>query len=148
MAVEKATGIVIRLTDYSETSQLAFAEVNYEVANLTGQTDDAELVLKVSRDGQLLEEVPLVLGQLDAGRASGSYDYVPQTGWVGGTYTFRVELSGSDISSYGTIEKELTETASSVTPTFRWALLGGIIGAAMIVAGSLSVVLSRRRRPY
>ena len=89
-----------------------------------------------------------MLGQLDAGRTNGSYDYVPQMGWVGGTYTFQVELSDSDISCSGTTEKELAETAPSAAPTFRWALLGGIIGAAMIVAGSLSVVLSRRRRPY
>jgi hypothetical protein len=133
---------------YNETRQLAFAEVSYEVANLFGQTDDAELVLKVSLDGQLLEEVPLVLGQLDGGQAIGSYDYVPQTGWVGGTYTFRVEMSGIDFSIYGTAEKELVETIPTATPTFRWALLGGIIGATMIVAGILSAVINRRRRPY
>jgi hypothetical protein len=133
---------------YTETSQLAFAEVSYEVANLFGQIDDVELALKVSLNGRLLEEVPLALGQLDDGRASGSYDYVPQTGWAGGTYTFQVEMIAGDFSIYGTAEKELTETVPAAAPTFRWALLGGIIGGTMIVAGILAAVLIRRRRPY
>lgn len=81
-----------------DTSKPAFADVTAEITN-TGETvEGAELVLDVSRDGELVESYPvassLTLPQDTA--MSVSQRYVPVTGWEPGLWSFVLRVTVVD----------------------------------------------------
>ena len=107
-----------------------------------------QLVLKVSLDGEALEEIPLLsLSELSLGDIGGSWEYTPPQGWEGGTYTFQAELYVGGKLYTTSLPEELEITApTAVTVPFNLPLmvvLGGITGAVLII---IAVRLVRRRR--
>ena len=130
---------------YTENGKLAFTKVVYQVRNLYQPMAQVELILKVSHNGETLEEVPMLsLSQLTLGDISGSRDYIPPQGWQSGTYTFQAELHVGGKLYSTTLEEKLEVT---IPPVVSLAVLSGIIGAALIViAAVVSLILVRRRR--
>lgn len=139
-------GIVLNY--YTETGELAFAHIVYQVSNLYEPMADVELILKVSHDGEALEEVSLLsLSQLTLGDISGSRDYIPPGGWESGIYTFQAELYVGGKLYTTSLEEQLTGVPPPAAPVVSWAVLGIIIGAILIIiAAIVSVILVRRRR--
>jgi hypothetical protein len=81
-----------------DTSDPAFAEVTAEITN-TGETvEGAELVLDVSRDGELVESYPVVssLNLPQDTATSVSQRYVPVTGWEPGLWSFVLRVNVVD----------------------------------------------------
>ena len=139
-------GIVLNY--YTETGELAFARIVYQVSNLYQPMADVELILKVSHNGEAVEEVSLLsLSQLTLGDISGSRDYIPPQGWKSGTYTFQTELYVGGKLYTTSLEEKLEVTAPSAVPMVSWAVLGRIIGGVLIIiAVIVSIILIRRRR--
>lgn len=77
----------------NDTGKFAFAEMVYTVRNVYEQVENAVVLLEVQRDGIALEEKqigsfsPLVVGSIGQ-----SYQYTPLSGWIDGTYSFRLVL--------------------------------------------------------
>ena len=133
---------------YTETGELAFAHIVYQVSNLYEPMTDVELILKVSLDGEALEEVSLLsLSQLTLGDISGSRDYIPPGGWEGGTYTFQAELYVEGKLYTTSLEEELdTGLAPPAALAVSWAVLAMIIGGVVVIIGVVVAVILRRRR--
>ncbi len=78
----------------------AFADVAVTVANGGQAVSDAEVLLDVSRDGELVEMFSqgssLALPQ---GETSLSQRYIPPTGWEAGIWNFSLRLNVTDPSS-------------------------------------------------
>ena len=130
----------------TETGKLIFAEVICEINNLSEPATDVKLILKVSRDGEPLEEVPLIIpSQLQPGEIIGSRNYIPPMGWENGTYTFQLYVGGKSYTT--TMEEKLEVTVSSDAPVVSWATLNEIIGGALIaLAATVAIIFIRRRR--
>lgn len=137
---------------YTETGELAFAKVVYQVSNLYQPMADVELVLKVSLDGEALEEVPLLsLSELSLGDIGGSWEYTPPQGWEGGTYTFQAELYVGGKLYTTSLEEQLEVELPSagVTAPFNLLLIVSIAASVLVIGMAiLLVVLLRRRRQY
>ena len=137
---------------YTETGKLAFVKVVYQISNLYQPMADAELILKVSLDGEALEEISLLsLSELSMGQTSGSWEYSPPQGWEkGDTCTFQAELYVGGKPYTTSLEEQLEVAApTAVTEPFNLLLIISI-GAGVIIVGMaiLLVVLLRRRRQY
>ena len=130
----------------SETGKLIFAKVICEINNLSEPATDVELILKVSRDGEPIEEVPLIIpSQLQPGEITGSRDYIPPVGWENGTYTFQLYVDGKSYTT--TMEEKLEVTVSSDAPVVSWATLDEITrGMLITIAATVAIILLRRRR--
>lgn len=130
----------------TETGELAFAEVVYTINNLYQSFPEAEVVLKVTRDGAKPEEVKLAtLAPLEKGRIGLSYNYVPSGGWEKATYTFKLNLNIGG-GTYTTSREETLETgAISAQGGINWLLIGGIAGGVLLL---IIVVLLVRRQAY
>ena len=113
---------------------------------LVGMTD-AELILRVSRDGEPFEEVSLLsLSHMDPDGTTGSRDYIPLQGWESGTYAFQAELSLGGKLLESTVEERLEVTSEPEVKVVSWATLGLLIGSSLIVTIiTLAIVLYRRR---
>ncbi len=134
---------------YTESGELAFVKVVYQISNLYQPMADVEIILKVSLDGAALEEIPLLsLSELSLGETSGSWNYTPPQGWEkGGTYTLQAELYVGGKLYTTSLEEELEVTAPPAALMVRWTVLGGIIGTVLIIiAVIVLVILVRRRR--
>ncbi len=136
---------------YTETGKLASVKIFYHINNVYELITDVELILKVSLNGEALEEVSLLsLSQLDLGDISGTWDYTPPQGWEDGIYTFQAELYVGGKFYATTLEEQLEVAApTAVTAPFNLLLIISI-GAGVIIVGMaiLLVVLLRRRRQY
>ena len=132
----------------SETGKLIFAKVICEINNLSEPATDVGLILKVSLDGEPIEEVPLIIpSQLQPGEITVSRDYIPPMEWENGTYTFQAELYVGGKSYTTTTEEKLEVTISSDAPAVSWATLGQIIGGTLIaIVATVAIILLRRRR--
>ena len=130
-----------------DSERLGFATIVYQVDNLYKPTADAELVLKVILDGELLEEVSLLsTSQLATGETMGGLGYMPVQGWESGTYTFQADLYVDGELYTSTTEQDLEVTPESAVAVFGWAALGAIISAALLLAAVTIPLLIRRRR--
>lgn len=129
---------------YTETGELAFAQVVYTLHNLYQPMNDVEVILKVTEDGVPSEEISVLsLGTLDVGDIGGSYNYIPQGGWQDGDYGFRLELYVGGKLYTTTLEHKLS-TGLAPTP-INWPLIGGIIAAVAVIGGVVYLVVRRRR---
>ena len=135
---------------YTKTDELAFAEVVYTINNLYESFPEAEVVLKVTRDGAQPDEVKLAtLAPLEKGRLGLSYNYVPSGGWEKATYTFKLNLNiGGE--TYTTSREETLETGTITAQgggniNINWLLIGGIAGGVLLL---IIVILLVRRRAY
>lgn len=131
---------------YTETGELAFAKVAYTLFNLYQPMADVEVILKVTKDGVLLEQIPLLsLDTLDIGSVGGSHNYIPPRGWKNGKYGFKLELYTEGKLYTTTLEVEL-EVAAPSGVEVNWAIIGGIIVAVVVVAAGVAFVARRRRQ--
>ena len=129
-----------------ETQKLTFARVIYRV-DIYQPMADVELVLKVSLDGEPVEEVSLLSSsELGVGEANGSADYLPPQGWRSGTYTFQGELYAGGEFYTSTTEQELEVAVESATTVVSWAILAQIIGVTLIAIVVTTFVVLRRKR--
>ena len=111
------SGLSIAPSLYTETGELASAKLNYTIKNLYQPLEDVEAILKISRNGEALEEISLLsLPSLDVGSTSGSYNYAPQE-WLGGTYCFSIQLYAQG-EAYAQGETQLVVGTTSVGTAF------------------------------
>jgi len=141
--------VLLRVTPSydTETGKLVFARVTYQVSNLDESMVDAELTLKVSLDGETLEEVPLLSSNhIDQDGTNGSREYIPLQGWQSGTYAFQAKLYVAGEFLENTTEERLEVTPESIVKVVSWATLGLLIGSSLIVILiMLGIVLYWRR---
>jgi hypothetical protein len=131
----------------TETHQPVLVEVTYEVSKLYQPTIDIELIVQVTLNGELLEEVPVSLSdQSEQDPIKGILDYKPPQGWETGTYTFQAKLYINGEFVLDTSLEELKVTAPPEITTFSWSILGKIIGiATFAIAVTVFAILLRRR---
>lgn len=81
-----------------DTDKPVFADVNAEITNAGEAVEGAEVVLDVSRDGELVESYPLVpaLNLPQDTTTSVSQRYVPVTGWEPGLWSFVLRVNVVD----------------------------------------------------
>ncbi|MEZ4496854.1 MAG: hypothetical protein R2845_08790 [Thermomicrobiales bacterium] len=92
----------------------AFADVALVVTNPVQPIVNAEIVLEVSLDGELVESYTLVPSvSLATGDTAISQRYVPITGWEAGTWSFVVRVNAVDPSTSTTT---LLATLDSIAP--------------------------------
>jgi len=132
---------------YSKGGKLAFAQIVYTVRNLYQRVAEGEVILEVSRDEALLEEVSLAtLSPLDVGQVGLNYNYIPAGGWIDGSYSFKLQLK-LDGKPYAASLVEQLEVSGSgddgggISP----AAVGGIAAGAVIV-GIAGWLLVRSRK--
>ncbi len=78
---------------YNEGGKIAFAQIVYTVRNLYQSVDKGEVILEVTRDNALLQEVSLAtLSPLELGSIGLNYNYIPAGGWANGSYGFKLQL--------------------------------------------------------
>jgi len=131
----------------TETDKLVFTRVIYQVNNSHESMDDVKLTLKVSLNGEPLEEVPLLSSnQMESDGTIGSLDYIPLLGWRSGIYTFRAELDAGGKLYESTVEERLEVMAESEVKVVRWGILGMIIGAMLVVISATIIVVLYRKR--
>jgi hypothetical protein len=77
-----------------------FANVGVSVQNSGDTVQNSQIVLRVERDGELVEEYPLTSdAALETGPTSVQQRYLPLTGWMPGSYSFTVSVEMVDPSS-------------------------------------------------
>ncbi len=78
-----------------EEGRLLSAQVHAVVVNLYRTINDSTIVLRVERDGVLVEEKAVQEASiLPLGRIEYRFDYVPAGGWESGNYTFAMRVYG------------------------------------------------------
>ncbi len=129
------------------TSKIESTRIDYQIKNSENLDAGAMLVLKVFRDGELWEEIPLItLNQVEADQDSGYLSYVPSEGWSMGTYIFEAELQGPNGVVHSIQFEKFTLIEESLTKGISWGSLGIIIGGTLIVLLTvLAIVIYRRR---
>jgi hypothetical protein len=135
----------------TETNELAFAEVVYTINNLFEAFPEAEVILKVTKDGAPLDEVKLAtLSPLEKGRVGLSYNYIPGGGWRKASYSFMLELHIGG-KPYITSKEEKLELGGGTKASaggINWLLIGGIAGGVVILILIVIIFMMRRRRYY
>jgi len=115
-----------------DSDELSFIRMVYSINNLSGPLDDVKVLLKVTLDGQPLEQVSLMsVGHLETGRTGGSGSYIPAAGWKPGHYIFKLELYVEDEFYVESAQQELSLKPSVTAPIgislFWWILIGAAI---------------------
>ncbi len=135
------------------TDELAFAQVVYSVKNLYRPVKTAEIILHVSLNGTSVDEISLAtLSPLEMGRVSLNYNYVSSEGWRSGTYSFKLELLLEGESYTTTLEERLSvaeepaESGATKPRTVDLRLIGGLVAAAVAIAGAGYGLVVRRRK--
>ncbi len=130
----------------AETKKLVFAEVVYTVNNLFQPFPQAKVVLKVTKEGSLLDEVGLItLAPLEKGRVELSYNYIPKEGWQKAEYRFKLEL-WIEGKLYTSSKEEVLDLAKEgLGGGINWLFIGAVGGALALVLIIVLVFASRRR---
>jgi hypothetical protein len=131
----------------SQTGKIESTRIDYQIDNFEELGPGAMLVLKVFRDGEIWEEIPLItLDQLQPGDESGHLSYVPVEGWDVGTYIFEAELQEQNGAIHSIEFEKFTLIEESITRAVSWGSLGVIIGGTLVVLlAVLGIVIYRRR---
>jgi hypothetical protein len=78
----------------------AFATVDVAIQNQGEPVTNAEVLLDVMKDGELVETFPLAPSlALPQGATEVSQRYIPPTGWEDGSWTFVLRLNVVDAST-------------------------------------------------
>jgi hypothetical protein len=151
------------LSDFSvspvntDEGKLASARIGYTIANLAKPLADVRAVLRVTLDGQPLDETELAsFSLLDPGSREGSATYIPAQGWQDDhTYGFTMGLYAGDSLRYESPTEKLvvgepsqsaaTSSGASASNN-RPVIIGAIAGTAATVGAVLGI--RRRRRRY
>jgi len=132
-----------------KTGELAFAKIVYTISNLYQPLKDVAATLKVSLDGQAVDEVELIsLPTLDIGKTAGSSNYIPAEGWQDGTYNFTIELHSQGQLYTQSIAQEMAaesaegaSTAEGASSAMNWRLISGSVAGVVI---ALVAITTRR----
>jgi hypothetical protein len=129
------------------TNKLVYAKVVYKMNQAWESLTETRLLMTVFRDGQFMEQVPLLtLSQLQKDDKTGELDYIPTAGWQIGEYTFRAELYQGENLTQDTSSQHLTVTSESTTAVVSWKTMGIIIGSVLVLGVIiLTLVLYFRR---
>jgi hypothetical protein len=77
-----------------------FANVSVEITNNGDAVDQAQVLLDVTKDGELVETFPLVSNlPVPSGTTNVTQRYVPATGWGAGSWEFVIHLNAVDVST-------------------------------------------------
>jgi hypothetical protein len=83
-----------------DTSNPAFANVNVTIDNQGNPAGQAEVLLDVLKDGELIETFTLAASlALPQGTTNVTQRYIPPTGWEAGTWSFLLRLNVIDEST-------------------------------------------------
>ena len=131
----------------SETGEIESTRIDYQIINSENLDAGSILVLKVFREGEIWEEIPLImLNQQETGQAAGYLSYIPSEGWSVGTYIFEAELQEQNGVVHSIQFEKFTLIEESITKAISWGSLGIIIGGTLIVLLTvLAIVIYRRR---
>ncbi len=131
---------------YNSNGKLAFVQIVYTVRNLYQRVDESEVILQVSRDGDLPIELTLAtLSPLETGRVGLNYSYVPDGGWVDGSYDFQLQLN-LDGEPYTNSEvKQLTVIGESDGGMSSY-VIGIIVAVAVVITGIVLLFVRKTRR--
>jgi len=121
--------------------------IDYQLRNTENLAPGSMLIMKVFREGELWEEITLViLNQQETDEDAGYLSYIPQEGWSVGTYIFEAELQSENGVVHSIQFEKFTLIEESITRAISWGSLGIIIGGTLIVLLTvLAVVIYRRR---
>ncbi|MCC6790420.1 MAG: hypothetical protein IT336_01980 [Thermomicrobiales bacterium] len=87
----------VELVTAADGKTVQFAAVSAGLMNPGGRIADARLILRVERDGELIEEYPLLSGAaIETGQSSVQQRYLPLAGWAPGVYQFSLRLESGD----------------------------------------------------
>ena len=130
------------------TDGIAFINIEYSIRNTGQPLEKASVILMVSFNDEPLERIEIVsLPTLEAGNTSGSYKYIPSTGWKDGAYAFELELLSQDKVYAQSPEEKLGDatpvSSSWINWNINWSLVGAVAGGLIII--SLAVVFLRKR---
>jgi len=93
----------------SATGELAFAQMVYTLKNVYEPVSDAEIVLRVTHDSALMEELSIAtMSTLDLGDLGLTYNYIPSGGWQAGSYGFKLTLNLGAKPYAGTLVESVT----------------------------------------
>ena len=145
-----------------DTGKMASIHVVYTVRNLYQRVNKGEVILQVNHDGTSLEPLSLAaLNPLEMGSVGLNYNYIPSSGWVDGTYDFKLQLNLDNKPYANSSTEHLTVSGSAPvsgdkSPKANGGALGGgtsggmnlsvigIICTAIVLVGVL-IFLSRRK---
>ena len=129
------------------TNKLVYAGIVYEMSQTWESFPNTRLLLTVFRDGQFLEQVPLLtLSQLQSDGKTGALSYIPPAGWEIGEYIFQAELYEAERLVQDTPLQHLIVTSESIATVVRWKTLSIIIGAALVLITIIVALVLYRRR--
>jgi hypothetical protein len=81
-----------------DSNQISSVRVDYTLRNIFEPTEPLTLVLVVSYNGKLIEELEMVtIPGLDIGSQSSRFTYIPPQGWQGGRYEFEVRVLSKNL---------------------------------------------------
>jgi hypothetical protein len=129
------------------SGEIVSTRIDYQIINSENLGTGSQLILKVFRNGELWEEIPLVtLNQLESDQDSGYYRYVPSEGWEVGTYIFEAELKEPNGVVHNIQFEKFTLIEESITRAISWGSLGIIIGGTLVVLLTVLAIIIYRRR--
>jgi hypothetical protein len=129
-----------------DTDKLVSARIDYQLGGTTEQIAGSGLILKVSYEGEYLEEIPMFTSELPLEGNASSYSYIPTVGWRAGVYSFQVALYQGEVFIQNSEQKEFTATPEAVAAVFSWNIMAIVIVSAMVVAGIVVILTVIRRR--
>jgi hypothetical protein len=129
-----------------DTDKLVLTRIDYQMDGTPEQLASSELVLKISLDGEYLEEISLMPLEGSVEGNSGSYSYIPSAGWKAGVYRFEVVLYQGGVFLQSSEQREFTATPEAVAAVFAWNIMGIVIGSVMVLAVIVVVLTVLKRR--
>jgi hypothetical protein len=129
------------------TNTLKSVKIEYQMNQSWASMPDSRLVMTVTHDGEILEQIPLfTLSQVKEDGITGVLNYIPAKGWKTGDYTFQAVLYDGENIVQNSQLHNLTVAPEEITKTFSWWTFGAIIGiAGVMIAALLGMVVYRRR---
>ncbi len=143
----------------NSSGKLVFVQLVYTVKNLYEPVSNAEVILQVTHDEELLGEYSTgTWDPLDIGRMGLNYTYVPLTGWASGTYGFKLRLNVDGQLYASTLEEKVVVSDGVVVGGngsdgdndtgggLNSIIIGVIIAVVILIIISGTYFMVRRKR--
>jgi hypothetical protein len=129
------------------TDALVSVKIEYELNQAWAFLSGARLVMKVSYNGEIIEQVPLLtLEHIKDDGLTGELNYVPTGGWKPGEYLLQAELFDGENLVQQSLLHSLSVIQEAETKVVSWWTLAAVIGiATVLIVVLLAVVVYRRR---
>jgi hypothetical protein len=137
-------GVFNIVPDYGEGIDIESAGILFQIENPSDAVTDSSLILKISCDGEPIDNLNLFRGTIPAtGGKSDSIAYKPSAGWESGSYSFDLELyDSSSLVDTSSRSLNIDEKKSAVV---SWNILALIFGATVLSSLATILVIYRRR---